>query len=239
MNARAQSRQPVGVPAGGQFTTQGRNESGTTLGAPVKHLVGFAGVAELDTQFNEDLPRWPENLPEPSDISYSWGEDDHLEVTVVFGDDTLTMWGPSGDQTDSFTELEGEYEHISRADQAAASEYALVLHEHLSFLVDSFNYAAHTPKAREQLLSLAMTGKPLVPVDDPDDPAWCPPAVRASTRAETNLKAWFGTTEVDEPTIQDVLTDLMHYADANGADFDELLDQARFMRRSELDDPES
>lgn len=77
--------------------------------------------------------------------------------------------------------------------------------------------------------------------DGPSDPAWVAPTDKAATRAEANLKAWFGTRDIDETTLQDTMTDLLHLARVKGitaAKFGGIFHRAQGIYRDELENPE-
>ena len=233
------NRTPSGVPAGGEFATSPKAEPQLALTARPTHTVGIAAVAALDTYGVEPLPEWPADLPAPS-TSYSWDGDGQLETRLVFGPDTLTVWGPAGNASDSITEMPDEYEYLDEAVKEQLMNYGHQLHANLASLTGQVEYAAHTPQVRNTVLSIAEGhGKPQ-PCTDPSDPAWRTPAQLATTRTEANLKAWFGE-QIHEATFEDVLTDLLHYADSQGmkpTDFGAALHRAQFIHRNELESPE-
>jgi hypothetical protein len=224
----------------GKFSTKALTEAtGTTLTGRRKVKVGIMSVATLDTYGVEPLPQWPAELGEPS-TSYSWDEDGQLEVAINFGSECLTVWGPTGNASDSFTDLGDDFSHIPRAARDQALAYGYRMHENVDSLTSQVLYSAHTPAVRNAIVSVATGNGAPQPCDDPHDPAWRTPAQLATTRTEAGLAAWFGE-DVHESTLQDVLTDLMHYADAKGIDSDaffETLRSARFIQGDEIENPE-
>ena len=233
------NRTPSGVPAGGEFATSPKAEPQLALTPRPKHTVGISALAVLDTYGVEPLPQWPADLPEPSTF-YGWDEDGQVETRIVFGPDTLTVWGPVGNASDSFTEIPDEYEHLSAEARDQVGAYGYRLHENISSLTGQVDYAAHTPQVRNAVMSIAEGHGTPQPCDDPSDPAWRTPAQRATARTEANLRAWFGE-QIHEATFQDVLTDLLHYADSQGmkpTDFGAALNRAQSIHRDEIEGPE-
>jgi hypothetical protein len=224
---------------GGQFAVQAKAAPETALRAPLPQKVGILAVATLDTNGLPALPQWPTELAEPS-TSYSWDEDGHLEVIISFGPDALTVWGSIANPCDSFTEIPGERPDIplDAADRAVA--YGYQLHENLASLAGQVEYAAHTGAVRSAVLAAAKGEREPVELYDSEDPTSRTPAQRATTRTEAGLAAWFGE-DVHESTLQDVLTDLLHYADAQGispAEFGGIFYRAQGIQRNETESPE-
>ena len=238
----SQNRQPAGVPVGGQFAATPHSEAAVTLPPVVKTNVGFAGVAVLDDAGQEPLPAWPASLAPVSNVDYGWDDDNHLEVTVTFGDRDVSVWGTFSTWSGSIEELPGEYGDIPVDVAEEVNDYLATVHRNLLHLTGAFQHAAHAaPDVRATLLGLATgKGEPR-PVDDPGDPRWVAPADRAVVRAEQNLSAWFGTTSVDDAQIQDALTDLLHLAHARGlspADVGGIIHRAQHNFADELENPE-
>lgn len=243
MSTHEQSRQPAGVPVGGQFATSPKAEAvGVHLTGIHRTTLGFAGVATLDDIGQQPLPAWPQAQAPVSNIDYGWGDDGQLEVRVTFGDDTMTLWGNHETWSDSADELPDEWDHVPVEDQEQIRDYTRTVHENLLHLTHSFAYAAHAaPGVRATLLGLATGQGAPAPVYDPDDPAWVAPTDGGAARAEQNLKAWLGTTTIDESTIQDALTDILHLARARGmspTEFGEVFHRAQGIYRNELESPE-
>ena len=237
-----QNRQPAGVPTGGQFATTTRPETGVALAGPSrKAVVGVNALAELDTYGVEALPSWPQELPAPS-VSYAWDEDGLLETTVTTGSDSFSVFGTPTSPSCSLEDMPEEFEHIPAGAREQAAVYAYQLHDNVHSLTQQVEYAAHTPDVRATVLSLATGGDGhLEQVHDATDPRWVSPTDQGAARAETNLKAWFGTREVDETTLQDTITDLLHLARAKGitpAQFGGIFHRAQGVFRDELEHPE-
>lgn len=202
--------------------------------------MGISALVDLDPYGVEDLPTWPGALPEPR-VSYAWDEDGLLETTVTTGSDSFCVFGTPTSPVCSLEDLADEFEHIPQPVREQAADWAYQMHQNVHSLVGQVEYAAHTPSVRQTVLSLAAGGDGHVHPPAHGSPGWVAPAVLAVTRAETNLKAWFGTREVDEATIQDALTDLRHLAQAHGitqAAFEDLFQRAQDMARDEVDHPE-
>src|SRR5665647_1812493 len=105
--------EPAGVPVGGQFATNPKTEAALALPNYTKTTLGFAGVAVLDEIGVEPLPAWPVTLPDPSEPSYSWGDDGDLEVSICFGDDEVDIWGNHDTWSSNFEGVPEEFEHLS------------------------------------------------------------------------------------------------------------------------------
>jgi len=238
IDANGSKHEPAGI-NGGQFAVQAKAAPETTLKDPRPVRVGVMGVATLFPYGVEPLPQWPESLPEPS-TSYSWDEDGHLEVAIAFGPDTLTVWGSPGGASDSFSELPGEFDHIPDATREQAAAYGHRMHSNVAYLTGEVQYAAHTGTVRSAVLAAAKGEREPVELYDSEDPTSRTPAQRATTRTEAGLAAWFGE-DVHESTLQDVLTDLLHYADAQGispAEFGGIFYRAQTIQRNEIESPE-
>lgn len=236
-----QPRQPAGVPTGGQFATSTRTETGLALAPERTAVVGVNALAELNTFGVEPLPQWPAELPEPT-VSYAWDNDGLLETTMDSGGHHIIVFGPPSDPQLTIDELPEEFEDIPEDVKEKVRAYGARLHDNIHTLTNQAIYPLHTNELRDAVLSLATggDGQPHIP-DGPQDPAWVPPTERAAARAETNLKAWFGTREVDETTLQDTLTDLLHLARAKGispAEFGSIFHRAQGIYRDELANPE-
>ena len=235
------ARQPAGVPVGGQFATNPKTEAALALPNYTKTTLGFAGVAVLDGIGVEPLPAWPVTLPDPSEPSYSWGDDGDLEVSICFGDDEVDIWGNHDTWSSNFEGVPEEFEHLSDAEKDGAADYARQVHSNLLHLTGQFEYAAHAaPHVRATLIGLATGQGAPQHVEDAGAPGYMEPTVRRATRAERNLKAWFSTSEVKEENIQDALTDLLHLANAKGvspAEFGGIFNRAQGTYRDELEHP--
>ena len=237
-----EKRDPEGQPTGGQYAVNAKGEAvgvNLTPSAPRKTSIGITAVVELDHYGVEPLPAWPVDLPKPS-TSYSWDEDSNLETIIQFGGDVLTIWGPSDNACDSFTELPDEMPDITTEQQAQVAAYGYQMHANLVSLTGQVEYAAHTPSVRNHIESIAAGNGPADPTDDPQDPAWRSPAQRGAARAEASLKAWFGE-QVHESTWKDVMADLLHYANAKGLDSGviyEAMNDGQTMFLDELANPE-
>lgn len=237
-----QPRQPAGVPVGGQFAATNRPEAGVSLTPERQVLVGVNALAELNTFGVEPLPEWPAELAAPSGVSYAWDDDGLLEVTIDTASDSFVVWGTPTDPQCNVDELPEEFEHLDDSVKAKVVAYGVRLHDNIHTLVNQATYPMHTEQVRAAVVSLATggDGAPHIP-DGPEDPAWVPPTEKAAARAETNLKAWFGTSKVDETTLQDALTDLLHLARAKGispTQFGGIFHRAQGIFRDELENPE-
>lgn len=236
-----QARQPAGVPTGGQFATTQRTEAGVALAPERKTVVGVSTLAELNTFGVQPLPQWPTDLPEPT-IAYAWDTDGQLEVTLDSGPESFVVFGTPTDPHCTVDELAEDFEHLDDTVKDQVRAYGVRLHDNIHTLANQYIYTAHTPQVRHAIVDMATggDGRELIP-DGPDDPTWVAPADRGAARAEENLKAWFGTRQVDETTIQDTLTDLLHLARSKGispADFGGILHRAQRIYRDELENPE-
>lgn len=237
-----QARQPAGVPTGGQFATGARPEAGLAL-APERHAtVRVTAVAELSTFGVEPLPVWPAQLPEPS-VSYAWDDDGLLETTMVTGGHSIIVFGTPSDPQLTIDELPEEFKGIPEDVKEPLRAYGARLHDNIHTLTNQATYPLHTDELRAAVLSLASggDGRPHI-VDDPQEQGFVAPTDRGARRAEAGLKAWFATTQVDESTLQDAMTDLLHLARAKGitpAQFGGILNRAQGMYRDELENPEA
>ncbi len=202
--------------------------------------MGISALVDLDPYGVEDLPTWPGTLPEPR-VSYAWDEDGLLETTVTTGSDSFCVFGTPRDPACSLEDMADEFEHIPQPVREQAADWAYQMHQNVHSLVGQVEYAAHTPSIQQAVVSLAAGGDGQVQEPAAGSPGWVAPAVKAASRAETNLKAWFGTRDVDETTIQDVLTDLLHMARSRGitpADLEDVFQRAQAVARDEVERPE-
>lgn len=237
-----QPRQPAGVPVGGQFATTSRPEAGVSLTPERKVLVGVNAVAELSTFGVEPLPEWPAELPAPAGVSYAWDDDGLLEVTIDTALDSFVVWGTPTDPQCNVDELPEEFEHLDDAVKAKVVAYGVRLHDNIHTLVNQATYPMHTDNLRYTVVNLATGGQGIPGAgSDGEAPRRLTSKERAAARAESNLQAWFATRTVDETTIQDTLTELLHLARTKGitpAQFGGIFHRAQGIYRAEVEDAE-
>lgn len=159
------SRQPKGIPVGGQFATSAHSESDVAL-APytfTEYTAPIVGELKLTLGSFEALPEWPEGMPEPS-VFFDFDDGKVNTYVDVEGQDySMRFWTDEIDGTrDSTDHNDNPWSGFDEADQDAARAWGKEVHQR----VDSSTYnammeATTRGKARETILAYA-TGKPPV-----------------------------------------------------------------------------
>lgn len=109
------TRQPKGVPTGGQFATSAHSESEVSLAAATRR---------------PELEGWPTHLPEP-EVTIHLGDDGVITTNVeVNGETAIEVWNP-GDDVHSVETSNFEM-GWSEADQDQAESWAKRKHEEIA-----------------------------------------------------------------------------------------------------------
>jgi hypothetical protein len=135
------SRQPQGIPVGGQFAATSHAESAVTL-APARP---------------PELEGWPEHLPEP-EVSFHFGEDNVITTNVeVDGETAFEVWNP-GDDVHS-TETSCFDMGWAETDADAAEGWAKKKHQEMAATLRAEMYSA-VERARGRVLAKATGSSP-------------------------------------------------------------------------------
>lgn len=131
------SRQPKGIPAGGQFAANAHAETALNL-----------------TQRRPELNGWPESLPEP-EVSFHMGDDGVITTNVGFNDETaFEVWNPGDDvhsiQTSPFFMKELQDDTVFDA----AETWAKAKHEQIADALRAEMHAA-VERSRARVLAEA------------------------------------------------------------------------------------
>lgn len=224
-----QNRQPSGQPTGGQFATTARTESGVALDAPPAEAfraeVPVVAHFTLDSTWNDPLPEWPEDVPQPE---VYWEYDDgNVETTFTFpSGDSVKFW-THGDENYSTALDVGEYPAELGEDdvQWVAHEWMSEVHNRVEAGAYGAAVATQTGEVQQAVIANAL-GRPQ-PTHERT------PTDQARARAHRMLEAWnpktagldFAHEPGDRrPALRDMLTDLRYLADQYGIDFDDVVD---------------
>lgn len=236
-----------GVPAGGQFATKQHDDAPVALTAVKQELtVPIITDVKLDASWFDELPEWPENLPQPQ-ASFEF-DNGQVETYISAGDVSFKVWqGSDGDKYNTLNDNFGSEQETDwpEEDTEAAVEWAYKVHDRIDGLAYSATLAAVDGEVITAILAAA-TDKPYTPkvapiytAEEMEDDA----PKRGVDRAERGMSRWFATKtgdteDTDDEVLQGVLTDLHHWADKQGIDFDEVFESAERMHRNEVDRPQ-
>lgn len=155
------TRQPKGVPVGGQFAAAAHAEAPVTLvPEPATYSAPLTGTVELHTQWFDKLPAWPEGLPEP-EVNFGF-DDGKAETYVTVDGKMMTFWDSDSDGVINDTSYgSNPWEDFDMEDQEKAEEWGKAVHER----IDSATYGvmiegSHSPGVKEIILAHAIGDEP-------------------------------------------------------------------------------
>ncbi|MHA7295172.1 hypothetical protein [Arthrobacter sp. HLT1-21] len=165
------ARQPQGIPVGGQFAATSHSEPALTLPPHVSatHTADYSGQLELNTYTFDELPTWPEDLPEPS-VEFDF-DDGKVQTRITVDDKTMHFWNSDLDGTMNSTDYgEDPWEDFDLEDNEVAMAWGKAVHER----IDSNTYGAmldvvHQPQVSEAIMAHAL-GKPSTSQPAPAQP---------------------------------------------------------------------
>jgi hypothetical protein len=160
------TRQPKGIPVGGQFAATAHSESDVALQQPTftEYEAPITGTAKLNLGSFEKLPEWPAGMPEPS-VTYDFDDgkvNTYIDIDPSGSIRSMRFWTDDIDGTHNTTDHgENPWEEFDEEDQEAARAYGKEVHER----IDSSTYgvmleATTQGKVREIILAHA-TGQPV------------------------------------------------------------------------------
>lgn len=163
------SRQPQGIPTGGQFAPDTRAEPTIDLSpaGDQTYTAQLTGTVELRNASFDQLPEWPAGLPEP-EVSFDFS-DGKCETNITVENKMMTFWDSDGDGTINDTDNgNNRWEDFDEEDQEKALEWGKRVHQR----IDSSTYgimieASHQPAVHDIILAHAL-GKDPVPASQPD-----------------------------------------------------------------------
>lgn len=134
------SRQPKGIPAGGQFAATAHAETDLTL-----------------TPRRPELAGWPESMPEP-EVTFHFGDDGVITTNVeINGEPAFEVWNP-GDDVHSIETTQFDHPDLADNDNFEAAEsWAKAKHEQIADDLRAEMHAA-VERSRARVLTIA-TGK--------------------------------------------------------------------------------
>jgi hypothetical protein len=231
----------------GQFAlkTQSPPERRLTDDPEVLPVPVIAQVDFRPTWF-DDLPAWPASRPEPV-VTLSF-DGEQVDTDIEVGEIAFKVWqAGNGDHYNTLNDNFGRVQKTGWPDEDAEAvvEWADAVHRRIHGMVESVTHVAVSEEVTKAILALA--------VDKPYEPSRAPiytaaemeddAPKRGVDRAERGLSRWFAqrtgsVSDTDEEALQGALTDLHHWADMQGLDFGEVLDNAERMHRNEVDRPQ-
>lgn len=231
------AHEPAGQPTGGQFAKRFHSDAVASL--PVTSSpVSFQGQASLDPSGYPDLPALPASVGTP-EVFFSFSDEGKLETDVRIGGSTMSFWRDemTGDVTNTIEDghtIEGEFAPWSGIaeykDFEQARTWAEAVHERVEGATEEvLESAVQTDAARASIIAFA-TGRPAEPVIE------LTPAQSSAKRAAAAMAAC-DEGQGTETTMRDLLTDLRHYADANGIDIYQAMDESHGYYLHEKADP--
>lgn len=233
------TRQPQGIPAGGQFAGTSHAEPGFGLNAsaPAVSVPLQGGRVDLHESSFGSLPELPASVGHP-EVTFDFNDDGKLETHVTVGGSTMSFWfdemadeitnsveaGSSEDGEDAPWSNIAEY-----SDWEQTRTWAEAVHERVDGATYRvLNTAVDNGPTRDSIVDFA-TGR----LNDRSEPT---PEESSNKRAAAAL-AVVEDGESDQITMRDLLTDLRHFAFSRGIDMDQVLDDSREIYRDEtLDD---
>lgn len=221
------SRQPQGIPVGGQFAPTSHAEPALVLGGPAPaSFVPFRGSVELHESGFGALPELPASIGTP-EVTFDFNNDGQLETQVTVDGSPMSFWydRTSDEITNSadtgYAEFDGETPWSNIAghdDRKQARAWAESVHERIDGATYRvLNTAMEDTAARNTIVAFA-TGR-------------AEPAVKLTPEQESARRAAAAMAIAEEGqgsdvTMRDLLTDLRHYADARGIDIHKALDDS-------------
>lgn len=232
------SRQPQGIPVGGQFAPTAHAEPGIALKSPSPALsVPFQGSIDLHENAFGSLPKLPASVGAP-EVTFGFDIDGKLETHVTVDGSTMSFW--NDDMADQITNTiesgrggEGEaapWSNIAEnGDWEQTRIWAESVHERIHGAnLEVLTTAVSNDTARASIVTFA-TGRSEA-------------SVKLTPEQESDRRAAAAMAVVDEgqgsqDTMRDLFTDLRHYADARGMDFQKALEDSSEYYRHEKTSP--
>lgn len=234
------------VPGGFSSYLNTKPEDGVALTASSTPTVLPATLTFTFDEGNLDaLPPYPESLSEPT-VTCDFENGTQTYVTVE--DRTVVFWSGlvdhnGGETSNSFDDGgDGELDDFDEPSRRALIVWGSAVQERARRTVETMTIQAiEDPKVRSVVVAAA-TGKPRAFVETDYS---VPAPERAVAQATKQLGAWVGAvikpgedfSEVNAEHVGDVLSDLLHFCDANGIDFDQALASGTFVYNDEIRDP--
>lgn len=164
------TRQPQGIPTGGQFAPDTRTEPTITLsaGGDKTHTAPLTGTIELRNASYDQLPPWPAGMPEPA-VSYSFS-DGKCETSITIDDRTMNFWDSDSDGTINDTDNgTNPWEDFDEEDQDIALQWGKRVHQR----IDASTYgimieATNSPSVHSAILAHALGKEPAPAPAAPD-----------------------------------------------------------------------
>lgn len=168
------TRQPKGIPVGGQFATAAHSESDVALEqhAFTEYTAPLVGDLKLSLGSFETLPEWPAGMPEPS-VFFDFDDGKVNTYVDVEGQDySMRFWTDEIDGIyDSTAHADNPWRKFDEADQQAARAWGREVHQRIDDSTYSVMMEASTRgKARETILAHA-TGQ-AVEATEPRQPTY-------------------------------------------------------------------
>ena len=154
------TRQPKGIPVGGQFASTGHSEPDVALAQPTytEYTAPIVGDLKLRLSSYEQLPEWPANLPEPN-VFFDFDEGKvSTYVNVEGGIYPMRFWEDDVDGIMSSSDNGGDnpWEGFDEEDQADARAWAKEVHQRIDGSTFTVMQEATTRgKVREMILAHA------------------------------------------------------------------------------------
>lgn len=223
----------------GKYSFKQQSEAGVALAAPAQAApLSFQGQASLDPSVYADLPELPARVGTP-EVTFDFSDEGKLETHVTLGDTTLSFWKDDmdGETTNSIESGNSDvdvapWSHIQdMEDFQQARTWGEAVHERIEGATSQIlESAVQADSARHSIVAFA-TGQS---ADEPED---LTPEQASAERSEHALSS-YDSGEDDATRLQDLFTDLRHFADRRGIDLHEALDASYGNYFAEKNDPD-
>ena len=236
------------IPGGFSSHLNSKPEQGVTLFAkrtPIVLPTTLTFTFDDRNLIDLPLPPYPESLSEPT-VTCDFENGPQTYVTVE--DRTVIFWSGlvdhnGGETSNSYDDGgDDELADFDEPSRRALIVWGSAVQERTRRTVESMTaQSIEDPKVLAAVVAAA-TGKPRT-FEETDHSVPAPD--RAVARATKQLGAWVGAaietgSDNEEPNrehVADVLSDLLHFCDANGIDFDQALASGTFVYNDEIRDP--
>lgn len=230
-----------GVPsssnAGGFATRPERPDAAVTLPKPERPTVPIVGSVRLAAH-ESTLPPYPAHLP-AADVSFSYGSD-HPETVYVYtsvgtGPDTVmvTVWCDEDGEGNSIHDGAEETGWDENTDEEFLA-WAHVVRSRIESDAAAVAEAA-LPKPVEDAIVKNALGAPAWEVQQTAtgfNPTESP--ITRGQRVVDKMFTAYPSGDTKQEEAQDFLTDLHHWATANGVNLDEAMNEARYQHRADV-----
>jgi hypothetical protein len=164
------TRQPQGIPTGGQFAPDTRTEPTITLSpaADKIHTAVLRKTIQLRNADFDQLPTWPGGMPEPT-VSFDFS-DGKCETNITVDDKMMCFWDSDSDGTINDTDNgNNPWEDFDEEDQEMALEWGKRVHQRIdSSTYGIMNEASNTPAVHSIILAHALGKEPAPAPAAPD-----------------------------------------------------------------------